>query len=52
MEPGSYTRDDLLGRQVVVSVADGAIVLQARSHRHGPVLVEPAEAVEPGTIVA
>ena len=52
MEPGSYKRDELVGKLVVVSLGDGAIVVAARSHAHGPVLVHPAEAVEPGTTVA
>ena len=52
MEPGSYSRQELLGKLVVVSLADGGIVVAARSHTHGPVLIQPADAVEPGTIVA
>jgi hypothetical protein len=52
MEPGSYGRDELLGRLVVVSLAEAAIVVAARSHANGPVLVQPAQDVEPGTVVA
>ena len=52
MEPGNHTKDALVGTLVVVSVDDEAIVVCARSHGHGPVLVRPDEDVEPGTIVA
>jgi hypothetical protein len=52
MEPGSYSRESLVDELVVVSLTDGAIVVAARSHAHGPVLVQPAEDVEPGTVVA
>jgi tRNA-binding EMAP/Myf-like protein len=52
MEPGSYAKDDLVGRHVVVSLEDEAIVVCARSHAHGPVLVVPDGEVEPGTVVA
>jgi tRNA-binding EMAP/Myf-like protein len=52
MEPGSYKRDELVGALVVVSVADAAIVLAARSHTAGPVPIQPAQPVEPGTVVA
>jgi tRNA-binding EMAP/Myf-like protein len=52
MEPGGHSKDALVGMLVVVSVADEAIVLCARSHGYGPVLVRPDEDVEPGTIVA
>lgn len=52
MEPGSYNRAELLGKLVVVSLADAAIVVAARSHANGPVLVQPAQEVEPGTVVA
>ncbi|MFL5952733.1 MAG: hypothetical protein ACJ76I_01305 [Gaiellaceae bacterium] len=48
MEPGDYTKDELLGTLVVVG--DG-IVLAARSHA-GVRLVRPDGDVEPGTIVA
>jgi tRNA-binding EMAP/Myf-like protein len=52
LEPGSYAKDELVGRLVVVSLADEAIVVCARSHAHGPVLVRPDADVEPGSIVA
>ena len=52
MEPGSHSKDALLWTFVVVSVDDEAIVVCARSHGRGPVLVRPDEDVEPGTIVA
>ena len=52
MEPGSYNRKELLDKLVVLSLADEAIVVAARSHTHGPVLIVPAEPVEPGTTVA
>ena len=45
-------RLDLLGTLLVVSLGDEAIVLCARSHAHGPVLLRPESDVEPGTIVA
>ncbi len=53
MEPGGYTKDALRGTLVVVSLdGDEAIVLAARSHHSGPVLVRPDADVEPGTLVA
>jgi hypothetical protein len=52
MEPGGHAKDTLAGTLVVVSLDDEAIVLCARSHDHGPVLVRPEEDVEPGTVVA
>jgi hypothetical protein len=52
MEPGSYKRDELVGELVVLSLADEAIVVAARSHARGPVLIRPDQEVEPGTIVA
>jgi hypothetical protein len=51
MEPGSYAKDELVGRLVVVSLDDEAIVLGARSH-NGFRLVVPDSDVEPGTPVA
>jgi hypothetical protein len=51
MEPGEYAADDLVGRLVVVSLDDEAIVLAARSHA-GPRLLVPDGDVEPGTVVA
>jgi tRNA-binding EMAP/Myf-like protein len=52
MEPGGYTRDGLVGTLVVVSLGDEPILLAARSHAHGSVLLRPDGDVEPGTIVA
>jgi hypothetical protein len=52
MEPGGYTREDLVGTLVTVSIEDNeAIVMCARSHDHGPVLLRPDREIEPGTIV-
>jgi tRNA-binding EMAP/Myf-like protein len=51
MEPGDYAKDELEETLVVVSIADEAIVLAARSH-DGPRLVRPDADVEPGTLVA
>jgi tRNA-binding EMAP/Myf-like protein len=52
MEPGGYAKDGLVGSLVVVSLEDAPIVLAARSHARGPVLVRPDGDVEPGTVVA
>ena len=54
MEPGGYSKDELVGGLVVVSLDGGeAIVVAARSHAAGPVLVvRPDRDVEPGTVVA
>lgn len=53
MEPGGYARDELEGTLIVVSLdGEEAIVLAARSHGAGPVLVRPDTDVEPGTLVA
>ncbi|HEV2591476.1 MAG TPA: hypothetical protein VGU02_06235 [Gaiellaceae bacterium] len=52
MEPGDYDKDELVGRTVIVSIADDeAIVLAARSH-DGSRLVVPDGDVPPGTVVA
>ena len=52
MEPGDYTKDELAGTLLVVSIEDGEpIVLAARSHG-GPRLVRPDGDVDPGTLVA
>ena len=52
MEPGGHSRESLPGTFVVVSVGDEAIVVCARSHAHGSVLLRPEQEVEPGTVVA
>ena len=51
MEPGDYARDELVGRLVVVTLDDEAIVVAARSH-DGLRLVVPDADVAPGTVVA
>jgi tRNA-binding EMAP/Myf-like protein len=52
VERGSYEKDDLVGAQVVVSIAeDAALVVGARSHAAGLVLLRPDREVEPGTVV-
>lgn len=51
MEPGDHSKEGLRGTLVVVSVDDEAIVVCARSHANGPVLVRPERDVEPGSIV-
>jgi tRNA-binding EMAP/Myf-like protein len=51
MEPGDYSKAELVGTLVVLSIDDEAIVLAARSHA-GPKLVRPDGGVEPGTVVA
>ena len=51
MEPGDYSKDELEGTLVVVSLEDEAIALAARSH-DGPRLLRPDGDVEPGTVVA
>ena len=46
-------REELLGRQVVVSLGEGdAVVVAARSHAAGMVLLRPDREVEDGTVVA
>jgi tRNA-binding EMAP/Myf-like protein len=52
MDPGGYSKDGLVGALVVVSLDDEPIVLAARSHARGSVLLRPDGDVEPGTIVA
>lgn len=45
--------DELLGRQVVCAVdGEELLVLAARSHAHGLVLLQPDRDVEDGSIVA
>jgi tRNA-binding EMAP/Myf-like protein len=52
VERGAYERGDLVGAQVVVSLADEeALVVAARSHAAGLVLLRPDRDVEPGTVV-
>lgn len=52
MEPGDYSRAQLIGTLVIVSLDPSAIVIAARSHTRGPILIRPDRDVEPGTIVA
>ena len=52
MDPSGHPKDALMGKLVVVSLADEAIVVCARSHAHGSVLLRPEREVEPGTVVA
>jgi tRNA-binding EMAP/Myf-like protein len=52
LEPGGHSKDELVDSLVLASVDSEAIVLCARSHAHGPVLVRPDGDVEPGTVVA
>jgi tRNA-binding EMAP/Myf-like protein len=52
VERGSYEREALVGRQVVVTLdGDEATVVAAHSHAAGRVLVAPDHDVDPGTIV-
>jgi tRNA-binding EMAP/Myf-like protein len=51
MDPGDYTKDELVGSLLVLSIDDEAIVLAAHSHA-GLKLVRPDGDVEPGTVVA
>ena len=52
VERGSYQREELEGAQVVVAVrGEEALVLAARSHAAGLVLVRPDREVEDGTVV-
>ena len=53
VERGSYGREDLEGAQVVVVLrVDEALVLAARSHGAGLVLLRPEREVEDGTVVS
>ena len=52
VERGSYEREELEGAQVVVALRGGeALVVAARSHATGLVLLRPDREVEDGTIV-
>jgi tRNA-binding EMAP/Myf-like protein len=49
----NVAKEDLVGRQVVCLLSgEEAIVLAARSHGHGAVLIRPDEDVEDGTPIA
>jgi tRNA-binding EMAP/Myf-like protein len=53
IERGSYEREELVGVQVVVALdGDDALVVAARSHAVGVVLLRPDREVEDGTVVA
>src|SRR5919202_270095 len=53
VERGSYERGELEGAQVVVALhGDEAVVLAARSHSAGLVLLRPDREVEDGTVVS
>ena len=53
VERGSYEREELEGAQVVVALrGEEALVLGARSHAAGLVLLRPDREVEDGTIVS
>lgn len=53
LSTGSYEAAALQGRQIVCRRDnDGAIVVGAHSHAKGLVLLQPEDAVEPGTLVS
>jgi tRNA-binding EMAP/Myf-like protein len=53
IERGSYGREELEGAQVVVALrGDEALVVAARSHTAGLVLLRPDREVEDGTVVS
>jgi tRNA-binding EMAP/Myf-like protein len=53
VERGSYEREELEGAQVVVALrGDETLVLAARSHAGGLVLLRPDREVEDGTVVS
>jgi hypothetical protein len=53
VEPAGHAADELVGALVVVALhGDEPVVLTARSHGGGTVLVRPEREVEPGTVVA
>jgi tRNA-binding EMAP/Myf-like protein len=53
VERGSYEREELEGAQVVVALrGEEAVVLAARSHAAGLVLLRPDREVEDGTVVS
>jgi tRNA-binding EMAP/Myf-like protein len=53
VDAGRYEPDQLEGAQVLCALGGGAvIVLAARSHAHGSVLLRPDREVEDGTVVA
>jgi tRNA-binding EMAP/Myf-like protein len=53
VERGSYDREALVGRQVVVALeGDEATLVAAHSHASGRVLLAPDREVDPGTVVS
>jgi tRNA-binding EMAP/Myf-like protein len=53
VEQGAYRREELEGAQVVVALrGDEALVVAARSHAAGLVLLRPDREVEDGTVVS
>ena len=53
VERGSYEREELEGAQVVLALRGGeTVVLAARSHAAGLVLLRPDRDVQDGTVVA
>jgi tRNA-binding EMAP/Myf-like protein len=53
VERGSYEREELEGAQVVVALrGEETLVLGARSHAAGLVLLRPDREVEDGTVVS
>jgi tRNA-binding EMAP/Myf-like protein len=52
VEAGGYEPDELEGAQIVCALrGEDVIVLAARSHAHGSVLLRPEREVEDGTVV-
>ena len=52
VEAGNYEAAELEGTHVVCALSgDDVLVLAARSHAHGIVLLRPDRDVEPGTVV-
>jgi tRNA-binding EMAP/Myf-like protein len=52
VEAGGYDADELVGSQVVCALSgNDVVVLAARSHAHGSVLLRPERDVEDGTVV-
>ena len=50
---GRYDAEELVGTQLLCRrEGDGAVVVAARSHASGDVLLRPAGDVEPGTLVS
>ena len=53
IDRGNHQAEELLGTQVVVSLREGdAVVVAARSHAAGMILLRPDREVEDGTVVA